>query len=84
MEPQNLHSRLEALNAKLDTAEARLAKQAHLKRNHQHLTAQELRDQYQTLQSTLNEEAATEASHGHHVTNLERSVRQLIDNIGHV
>ena len=81
METQDLHTRLEALGAKLKTVEEKLAAKAHFQHDRAHLSAKELKDHYEQLQARLDEEEASEAAHGHHISNLERSVRHLLDSM---
>lgn len=79
MENDSLHTRLEALRQKIDAAEKKLREQEHQRQDGAHLTAQELKDRYARLQARLNGEAADAEAHGHHVTDLERSVRQWVE-----
>lgn len=79
MEDQTLHHRLETLGHKIDRVEARLREEAHQRHDTAHLTAKELKARYVVLQARLNREAAEAEAHGHHVSNLERSVEQWLD-----
>ncbi|MGZ9810736.1 3-ketoacyl-ACP reductase [Pseudoroseicyclus sp. H15] len=81
MENASLHARMQALGHKLQAAEERLRKEAHLHQDSTHLTAKELRERYRHLQARLNSEAAEEEAHGHHVGDLERSVQLWLDSI---
>ncbi|MFC4670223.1 3-ketoacyl-ACP reductase [Seohaeicola nanhaiensis] len=79
MDSHSLHDRLEALGQKIAAAEAKLRDRA--PHGAAQLTAQELKTSYQRLQARLNREIADTEAQGHHVTDLERSVRQWIDSL---
>ncbi|MFZ5963041.1 3-ketoacyl-ACP reductase [Thalassococcus sp. BH17M4-6] len=74
-----LHDRLDALGRKIHGAEQRLRDQAHLYDDHAHLSAKELKERYADLQARLDDEEADAEAHGHHVSNLERSVHQWLE-----
>ncbi|GAA4217597.1 hypothetical protein GGQ68_002210 [Sagittula marina] len=79
MEKDPLHDRLAALGRKIHAAEQKLRDHAHLYHDQAHLTSKELKERYARLQARLDDEAADDEAHGHHVTDLERSVRQWLD-----
>ena len=81
METVTLRDRLQALGHQIDTAEARLREEAHWRDDAAHLTAKELKDRYARLQARVNSEVADEEAQGHHVSTLERAVRQWLDSI---
>ena len=76
----DLHSRLEALAAKIEEARSQLkAKEAW--HNGHHLDAGELEARYAYLQKELQGEVADLEAHGHRVSKLEQSIRQWIDGL---
>ncbi|WP_127107241.1 3-ketoacyl-ACP reductase [Pararhodobacter zhoushanensis] len=79
MENDALHDRLAALGTRIETAEAKLREQAHWRHDAAHLTANELKDRYERVQARLNGEIAEAEAHGHHVSDLERSVQQWFE-----
>ena len=80
MTEPDLHARLAALGTQLSAAEARLQRTASADAGHV-ATNRELRDRYAALSKQVDQEDATAASHGHHVTDLEHSVRMWVDQL---
>ncbi|WOI56681.1 3-ketoacyl-ACP reductase [Palleronia sp. LCG004] len=79
MENEDLHDRLELLRRKIEAAEERLHERDNPPHDEAHLTARELKERYRRLQARVSDEVADAEAHGHHVSNLERSVRQWVD-----
>lgn len=80
MDRPDLKSRLDALSDRIDRAEARLT----LKRALHDERAQAmstLRQRYAVLSEKVDAETAEAEAHGHHVSDLERSVRQWLDSL---
>lgn len=80
MPQPDLKTRLSELEAHINKAEARLRLKGLLSADHQ-ATAAELRDRYKALTARLREEKADAEAHGHHVGDLELSVRQWLDSL---
>ncbi|MCB1369230.1 MAG: 3-ketoacyl-ACP reductase [Rhodobacteraceae bacterium] len=81
MTNQTLHERLEKLGHAISETRARMKREAHLFSGGMHLTADELKDRYRILQARLEAEVADAEAHGHHVSDLEKSVRQWLDSV---
>jgi uncharacterized coiled-coil protein SlyX len=75
-----LQSRLEQLEQHIQGAEARL-KLKNLYAAHHQVKAAELRARYKALTEKLHAEIANEEAHGHHVSDLELSVRKWLDGL---
>lgn len=80
MNNQTLKARLDALGYHIDLAQARLKKKDALSDGHAR-TADELRERYRLLSAKVREEVADAEAHGHHVSDLERSVREWLDGL---
>ena len=76
----DLHSRLEAPAAKIDSTRTELQAKASWHDGH-HLAAGDLEARYAYLQNELQAEAADLEAYGHRVSQLEQSVRQCIDGL---
>lgn len=81
MNDKDLHARLDALAHKIDATRTAMERKQHLFHDDQFLTADELKERHETLRRRLDREVADAESHGHHVSNLERSVRAWLDEI---
>ena len=81
MTDKTLHQRLEALGQKIRATEERLRRDAHLYRDSTHLMAQELRERHARVTARVHSAVADAEAHGHHVSDLERSVRQWLDSV---
>lgn len=80
MTDPDLHARLAALGSQLSKAEDHLKRTAPTDVGHV-ATNRELRARYAALTRQVETEDATAASHGHHVTDLEHSVRMWVDDL---
>ncbi|MEO1138962.1 MAG: 3-ketoacyl-ACP reductase [Pseudomonadota bacterium] len=80
MPDPTLKTKLSELEARIDKAEARLRSKDLFSANHQ-VTAAELRQRYRVLSERLQGEINDAEAHGHHVGNLELSVRQWLDSL---
>jgi hypothetical protein len=76
----DLHSRLEALAARIASTRSELKAKESWHDGH-HLTAGEMEARYAYLRKELQGEIADLEAHGHRVTKLELSVRQWIDGL---
>ncbi len=81
MKSKDLHARLERLGQTISKTRERMKREAHLFHDEMYLTAEELKDRYHILQERLRGEVADAEAHGHHVSDLEKSVRQWLDSI---
>ncbi len=81
MDGKDLYTRLERLGETISKTRARMKRDAHLFHDEMHLTADELKERYHILQERLRGEVAEVEAHGHHVSDLETSVRQWLDSI---
>ena len=75
-----LKSRLDELGQHIDRAEQRLKLKGLFSADHQ-IKVSELLERYEALSRKLEAEVVEEEAHGHHVSNLERSVRQWLDSL---
>lgn len=80
MPDADLKTRLSALGAHIDKAEARLKLKDVLSADHR-ATAAELKQRYRHLSERLRGETIDAQAHGHHVGGLEVSVRQGLDGL---
>jgi len=80
MEKHKLHARLDALSEKISKAQNQLHKLKAWSDGHR-LTSGELEARYRFLKSELNGEINDLEAHGHHVSNLEASVREWFDSL---
>lgn len=80
MADSDLKTRLAALDAHIDRAEARLKLKDLFSADHQ-ATAAELKQRYRLLSERLQGEINEAEAHGHHVSDLEVSVRQWLDSL---
>lgn len=80
MNKPDLKSRLDALSERIDRAEARMKLKSALHDGHAQ-TMSTLRQRYAALSEKVNAETADAEAHGHHVSDLERSVRQWLDSL---
>ena len=80
MTTNELHERLDALSNKISEVQKTLKAEASWNDGHR-LTSGELDARYQFLKSQLNSELKDAEAHGHHVSNLEASVREWIDSL---
>ncbi len=81
MEHTNLHARLDVLGDKIATAQRYIRQNETLFKQSHHLTAQQLADRYRLLKQKLDHEVADEEAHGHHISDLEQSVRAWFENL---
>lgn len=80
MSTQDLKSRLAALEQHINKAEKHL-KERGLLSHDPALTASELRQRHEVLTRKLCEEVTDAEAHGHHVSDLESSLRQLFGDL---
>jgi len=80
MSTSELGSRLEKLEEHIGAAEARLKLKGVISADHK-ATAAELRGRYAALTDKLREDKAEAEAHGHHLSDLELSVRQLLGSL---
>jgi len=78
MTVDDLHKRLDALSERITDMEARLKERSSWHDGHR-LTSGELDARYRYLKSKLDGEVKAIEAHGHHVSDLEVSVRKWID-----
>lgn len=81
MKTNDLHDRLDALGKKITHTRERMNREAHLFHDEMHLAGEELKERYHILQERLRGEVANAEAHGHHVSDLEKSVHQWLDSI---
>ena len=77
---KNLDERMQELGRKIDEAHEKIRLQHVLFEEHGP-TAADLRKRYELLRKRSADEVAEDESHGHHVTELERSFRAWMDRI---
>jgi hypothetical protein len=77
----DLHSKLEALGAKIDATLERFRQESALFKSEQHLTGTQLEERYRMLKARLDGEVGQVEAHGRHVSDLEKSVRSWIDSL---
>lgn len=70
----DINARLAALSGKLRKAEARLSAAGRTTADHQ-ATNKELQERYRSLEAKVSRDDAAAESRGHHVSDLEHSVR---------
>ena len=80
MADSDLKTRLSALEAHIDKAEARLKRKHLFSADHQ-ATAAELKQRYKLLSERLQTEIKDAEARGYHVGDLEFSVRQWLDSL---
>jgi predicted nucleic acid-binding Zn-ribbon protein len=80
MDMSDLKSRLDALDRHIKEVEERLKLKGIFSADHQ-LKASELHERYRLLSQKLEEEVAAEEAQGHHVSDLELSLRQWLDSL---
>lgn len=80
MAEADLNTRLEDLGRRIEKVQARLKLKGLLSADHQ-IKASELLERYKALSEKMNVEVAEKEAQGHHVSNLERSVRQWLDSL---
>lgn len=80
MTTPDLRSRLDQLERHIQTAKARLKRKNIFSADHQ-VNAAELAERYDALSRKVRDEVADLEAHGHHVSDLERSVRQWLDSL---
>lgn len=80
MKTSDLKARLDQLDQHIQTAEARLKQKGILSADHQ-VTAAALRARYKTLSAKVQADVAQAEAQGHHVRDLERSLRQWLDSL---
>lgn len=68
MTDTELQQRLDALGQKIGAARTQV------KQEHDHQEARQLEERYRVLKQKVDEDVADAEAHGHHVTNLEKSV----------
>lgn len=80
MSTTDLQTRLSTLQDHIDKAEARLKLKGLFSADH-HATSAELKQRHALLSGRLRDEITQAEQHGHHVSNLEASVRQWLDSL---
>lgn len=76
----DLHSRLDLLSQELQNAETKLKRKGMLSVDHE-VTAAELRARHKALSQKLQAEVTQTEARGHHVSDLERSLRTWLDSL---
>ena len=74
MNDQDIQARLSALGKRLQKAEARLRTKGRMTADHQ-ATNKELQERYWKLEAQVSRDDTAAESKGHHVSDLEHSVR---------
>ncbi len=74
MENTDIHTRLMALQARLDKAERQLKRHEHTGADHRK-TIQDFRRRYKIISDRVDKEVEDQEKLGHHVTDLEKSLR---------
>ena len=80
MTSTDLQTRLDHLSKRIEAAEVDLKGTGTFSAGHQASTA-ELRTRYNALTKKVRVEVAEAEANGHHVTDLEQSVRQWLDSL---
>lgn len=80
MPGSNLKTKLSELERHVDEAEARLRLKGMFSADHQ-ATAAELKQRYALLSHRVQDDVTEAERHGHHVGDLEASVRQWLDSL---
>lgn len=80
MKEADIHSRLSALEVKLNKAQHQLDVKGHLNAVHNTSIA-EIRERYDILNNKITNEVKNAEAHGHHVTDLEQSLRLWLDGL---
>ncbi|WP_272007534.1 3-ketoacyl-ACP reductase [Roseovarius sp. ZX-A-9] len=80
MTTADLKARLDQLAQHLQRAEAKLKRQDIFSADHK-IKALELQERYEALSRKVHAEIAEAEAHGHHVSDLERSVREWLDSL---
>ena len=75
-----LRSRLDHLNQRIERAHNRLNVKGLLSADHK-ITASDLSARYAALSAKVHEDTADAEAHGHHVSDLEKSVREWLDSL---
>ena len=76
----NIHSRLSALEAKVNEAQHQLDVKGHLSTDHKTRIG-EIRERYEILNNKVINEVKDAEAHGRHVTDLEQSIRLWLDGL---
>jgi len=77
---QSLDDRLKVLHDKINQAQERLSLTGILTKDY-HASSQELKARYKLLKKQLDDDTATEESHGHHVGDLETAVSAWLNSL---
>lgn len=80
MNTPDLRARLDQLEQHIQTAESHLKQKGLFSADHQ-VTAAELRTRYKMLSAKVQADVADAEAQGHHVTDLEKSLRQWLDSL---
>lgn len=84
MTDRDLHERLGALGAQIDSTLERIRQESELLKGDGHLlTGRALKERYGLLKARIEAEVADAEAHGHHVGELEKSVRRWMVGLDH-
>ena len=80
MAEKNLQDRLDKLDHRIRDVQKRMKLKGIFSSEHQ-VKATELERRYRALSKKLDAEIADQEAHGHHVSDLEKSIREWVDSL---